>query len=70
MHPELLPNPHVDTPWQALYASQSDHAFIPIIGLDMETFNVVIQSGFVQLWDTTPIPRSDAPGVAATCLTC
>ncbi|SJK97335.1 uncharacterized protein ARMOST_00587 [Armillaria ostoyae] len=39
------------------------------MGLDVETFDVVIQSGFVQLWDTTPIPRPDAPDVAATCLT-
>lgn len=47
--PELLPNPHIDTLWQALYASQSDSAFITTMGLDVETFDVVIQSGFVQL---------------------
>lgn len=67
--PELLPNSRIDTPWQALYASQSDHAFITTMGLDVETFDVVIQSGFAQLWDTTPIPRPDAPSVAATRLT-
>ena len=30
--PQLLPNPRVDTPWQRLWASQSDPAYITTTG--------------------------------------
>ncbi|KAG1730791.1 hypothetical protein EDD22DRAFT_928568, partial [Suillus occidentalis] len=35
---DLLPNPHVSTPWQALYSAQKDHAFITTMGVDTLTF--------------------------------
>src|SRR5687767_5501823 len=37
--PDLLPNPRADTPWQALYESQNDHAFITTMGFDVAAFN-------------------------------
>ena len=57
--PELLPNPRVGSPWQALYHSQSDRAFITTMGLDTTTFQLLLDAGFKFLWDSTPIPRTD-----------
>src|SRR6267154_6611325 len=34
---QLLPNPQMSTPWQALFASQNDRAFITTMGFDVET---------------------------------
>ena len=33
--PDLLPDPRNDTPWQALYHSQNDRAFITTMGFDV-----------------------------------
>ncbi|KAG6915497.1 hypothetical protein DXG01_011199 [Tephrocybe rancida] len=57
---ELLPNPRAGTPWQILWASQNDRAFITMMGFDVETFRYILK-GFAQRWDTTPIPREDVP---------
>ena len=57
--PQLLPNPRVDTPWQRLYASQNDRAFIVTMGVDVYTFHYILEGGFQYLWDTTPIPHND-----------
>ena len=32
--PQLPPNPHINTPWQALYHSRNDHAYITTMGFD------------------------------------
>ncbi|KAG6808001.1 hypothetical protein H0H92_005724 [Tricholoma furcatifolium] len=61
---DLLPDPRVDTPWQQLYNSQNSRAFITTMGFDVPTFDYILESGFRELWDTTPIPRGDAPGSA------
>ena len=58
----LPPNPRMGTPWQQLYASKIDRAFILTTGLDHETFEWILQSGFASTWDETPIPRSDTAG--------
>ncbi|KAF9019862.1 hypothetical protein BDZ89DRAFT_1093804 [Hymenopellis radicata] len=63
--PELLPNPREATPWRALYDSRSDRAYITTMGLDVETFDFVIQNGFGLAWNSIPIPRADAPGYGA-----
>jgi hypothetical protein len=55
---ELLPNPRLQTPWQVLYESQTDHAFIATMGFDVATFDVILAAGFARVWNTTPIPRS------------
>ncbi|KAG2748894.1 hypothetical protein P692DRAFT_20733076, partial [Suillus brevipes Sb2] len=64
MRGDLLPNPRVSTPWQALYSAQKDRAFITTMGVDTLTFNHILRSGFATLWDTTPIPRNDTPATA------
>ena len=32
--PQLLPNPHINTPWQALYHSRNDCTYITTMGFD------------------------------------
>jgi hypothetical protein len=56
--PELLPDPRHDTPWQRLYASKSDRAFITTMGFDVATFEYMLEP-FRQEWDSTAIPRTD-----------
>lgn len=56
---ELLPNPKGDTPWQVLYASRSDRAFITTMGLDVATFNFVLGGGFEARWQERTIERVD-----------
>lgn len=63
--PQLLPNPRINTPWQHLYNSNSDRAYITTMGFDVATFNSIIVNGFGQLWDETPVPREDVEGTAA-----
>ncbi|KAG0695299.1 hypothetical protein DFH29DRAFT_1072537 [Suillus ampliporus] len=55
----LLPNPRMSTPWQALFASQNDRAFITTMGFEVETFAFILTSGFAKHWYHTPIPRDD-----------
>ena len=57
--PQLLPNPRMNTPWQILYDSQDDQAFITTMGFNVETFGYILTSGFAARWYTTPIHRSD-----------
>ena len=56
---DLLPDPRTDTPWQALYHSQSDRGFITTMGFDVMTFHDILRHGFEKLWNETPIPRCD-----------
>ena len=56
---QLLPNPRTNTPWQTLYESQDDRAFITTMGFDVETFGYILTSGFAAAWYHTPIPRDD-----------
>ncbi|KAJ6503848.1 hypothetical protein C8R45DRAFT_572915 [Mycena sanguinolenta] len=57
--PQLLPNPRHDTPWQVLYASNSDRAFITTMGFDTQTFHNILEAGFGDTWMMTTIPRGD-----------
>ncbi|KAG2336009.1 hypothetical protein BDR05DRAFT_978872 [Suillus weaverae] len=57
--PQLLPNPRINTPWQVLYDSQNDRAFITMMGVDVSTFSSLLTTGFAQAWHETPIPRDD-----------
>lgn len=63
--PELLPNPRVATPWQKLYHSQNDRAFITTMGFNVASFETILEAGFEQMWNITPIPRDDVPTSAA-----
>ncbi|KAJ7752328.1 hypothetical protein B0H16DRAFT_1837427, partial [Mycena metata] len=57
--PQLLRNPRFDTPWQVLYASANDRAFITTMGFDVVTFASIVDGGFGATWAATPIPRND-----------
>ncbi|KAI0350175.1 hypothetical protein OH77DRAFT_1464227 [Trametes cingulata] len=56
---QLLPDPRADTPWQILYNSRDDRAFITTMGIDYATFQYILQSGFARRWNESTIPRSD-----------
>jgi len=58
--PQLQPNPRVDTPWQVLFSSKNDRAFITTMGFDVATFGLIVMSGFGDRWYTQPIPRTDS----------
>lgn len=57
--PQLLPNPRYDTPWQALYESHDDRAYITTMGINCEAFEYILDSGFRDAWNSAAIPRSD-----------
>lgn len=61
---DLLPNPHIDTPWQRLYGQQNDRGFITTTGFDPTTFASILEEGFGPLWTNTPIPRQDVATTA------
>lgn len=62
---DLLPNPRINTPWQHLFARRNDRAFITTMGVDCETFSILLNRGFAQAWESTPIPRNDTNAYAA-----
>jgi hypothetical protein len=55
---ELCPNPRAGTPWQQLWQSQEDRAFITTMGFDVTTFRFVLEGpgGFGEHWESSPIP--------------
>ncbi|KAH8103832.1 hypothetical protein BXZ70DRAFT_1005398 [Cristinia sonorae] len=57
---ELLPNPRAETPWQALWGTRSDRAYITTMGVDVATFDYLLKSGFANAWSHQTIPRTDA----------
>jgi hypothetical protein len=60
--PDLLPNPREGTPWQRLYASRNDMAFITVMGVNLNTFQLILSNGFKQAWKGAVIPRVDVSG--------
>ena len=64
--PQLLPNPHINTPWQALYCSRNDCAYITTMGFDVETFKLILSAGFTQKFYETPILRDDVNTMGAS----
>ncbi len=57
--PQLLPNPRSNTPWQALYESRDDRAYITTMGINVDTFHYILNHGFAHEWNHNAIPRSD-----------
>lgn len=57
--PELMRNPRYGTPWQRLYWSREDRAYITTMGFDVATFDKLLQEGFGEEWNTAVIPRTD-----------
>jgi hypothetical protein len=71
---ELLPNPREDTPWQVLYDSEEDRAYISTMGVDVATFEYIMEAGFEHEWNARAITRNDinlagAPRLKARSLT-
>ena len=64
--PQLCPNPHIDTPWQHLYNSRSDRAFITTMGFDVQTFESILLAGFAEKYYASAIPRNDVDSVGAS----
>ncbi|KAJ7747549.1 hypothetical protein B0H16DRAFT_1320279 [Mycena metata] len=58
--PQLLRNPRGATAWQVLYRTRNDRAYITTMGFDVTTFDTILEAGFGQHWNNTPIPRPDA----------
>lgn len=56
---ELMPFPRLDSAWQRLYCSRVNRAYITTMGIDVPTFDIILESGFRQCWNETPIPRDD-----------
>lgn len=65
---ELMPDPRINTPWQQLWGSQNDRAFITTMGVDVDTFRYLLDNGFARRWNSTPIPRSDTDSQGQPCL--
>lgn len=55
---DLLSDPRHGTPWQQLWSSQNDRAFITTMGIDVQTFRLLLD-GFAPRWNSIPIPRDD-----------
>jgi hypothetical protein len=53
--PQLQPDPRNNTPWQALFNSRNNRAFITTMGFDVETFELIVRSGFGALWLSRPL---------------
>lgn len=64
--PELLPSPREESAWLAVYWSQEDRAFINTMGIDVKTFDFLLEAGFQHAWDTRPIPRNDVDPTGVT----
>ncbi|KAG8711381.1 hypothetical protein FRC09_020637 [Ceratobasidium sp. 395] len=53
----LKPQPRIESAWQALWRSQDNDGFVVALGMDVATFNYILDSGFRNTWDTSTIPR-------------
>ena len=42
-----------------MHARGNDHAFITTMGIDVTTFEYILNQGFAETWNTTPIPHDD-----------
>ncbi|KAG9125242.1 hypothetical protein FRC07_008425 [Ceratobasidium sp. 392] len=63
---DLMPLPRVDSPWQAMYRSQEDRAFITTMSVDVKTFNYILRAGFEKAWNTRTIRRGDVKSTGHT----
>ncbi|KAG2049004.1 hypothetical protein BDR06DRAFT_984576 [Suillus hirtellus] len=55
----------LNTLWQVLYASHSDHAFITTMRIDVQMFEFILTSGFASLWYHKSItcPDTNSQGI-------
>src|SRR6187551_997180 len=57
--PQLLPNPRESTPWQILRAQENNCGYITTTGVNVAVFQLILDSGFEEIWNNTPILRGD-----------
>src|ERR1700761_4506574 len=57
--PDLNPSLRIGTPWQHMHARGNDRAYITTMGVDVATFEHLLNQGFAEMWDSKPIPRND-----------
>ncbi|KIK65157.1 hypothetical protein GYMLUDRAFT_240466 [Collybiopsis luxurians FD-317 M1] len=59
--PQLMLNPHLESPWIHLWKGQNNCAFITTMGFDVVTFCFILEGRghFADIWNSTPIPRND-----------
>ncbi|TDL21627.1 hypothetical protein BD410DRAFT_821302 [Rickenella mellea] len=56
---QLIDSARGNTPWQRLYRSRNDRAFITTMGFSVDVFELILKSGFEERWNSTAIPRED-----------
>ncbi|CAE6417110.1 unnamed protein product [Rhizoctonia solani] len=64
--PELQQTPMESSGWQSIYRSREDRAYIHVLGIDVETFDYFMDSGFRHAWNTRTIKRTDTNRVGAS----
>ena len=50
-----------------MHARGNDHAFITTMGMNAMTFEYILNQGFAETWNTTPIPHDDISFTALPC---
>ncbi|CUA71478.1 Cytoplasmic dynein 2 heavy chain 1 [Rhizoctonia solani] len=55
----LQPEPRIASSWQALYQSRDDRGYITTMGVNVATFDYMLDSGFRAAWNSRTIPRGD-----------
>jgi hypothetical protein len=54
------------TPWTALYSNRNDRSFITTLGIDVPTFDFIINNGFARHWREKTIGRTDVETTGKT----
>ncbi|KDN33518.1 hypothetical protein RSAG8_13388, partial [Rhizoctonia solani AG-8 WAC10335] len=52
--------------WQSIYQSREDRAYIHVLGINVDTFDYLMDSGFRNAWETRPIKRTDTNQAGAS----
>ncbi|KEP46236.1 DDE family endonuclease [Rhizoctonia solani 123E] len=63
---DLLPNPRDLSSWLGIYNSREDRAYLKVLGVNVPTFDFLLNSGFAEAWNTRPIARTDTNSHGAT----
>ncbi|QRW07061.1 DDE superfamily endonuclease [Ceratobasidium sp. AG-Ba] len=56
---DLMPNPRLGSDWVILHQGRRDGAYIKVMGIDVATFNYILDSGFKEAWMRNTITRDD-----------
>ena len=53
-----------------MHARGNNHTFITIMGIDVATFEHILNEGFAEMWNTSAIPHNDVSLVALPHIDC